>query len=178
MLKTNILIAFNSKKACLNILNVLNRYGISADYVCQSGANLRKMANYFGEGVIILGEKFKDELSANIINDFWQNFNIILIGTLDQINMYDDKKVYKLVAPLKQEEFILALEYQLYKHNPKKNVNTNDELIINKAKKILFEKYNFDEKKAYKYIQQLSMKKREKILNIAKKIIENKGEVL
>lgn len=178
MVKNNILIGFNNKKVCLTISNVLNKYGIIPDYICQSGASLRKMADYFGEGVIILGENFLDEHSINIVNDLWQNFNIILIGSLDKINIYEDKKVYKLVKPLRQEELILALEMQLYKDTPNKIKKIKEKVIIDKAKEILFEKYNFDEEKSYRYIQKVSMEKRKKMIEIAKTIIKNKGELL
>lgn len=178
MAKNNIIIGFHSKKICLNISNVLNSYGIKADFICQSGAKLREMATYFGEGVIILGEKFSDEFSINIINDFWQNFNIIFIGNLAQINICEDKKAYKLVTPLKQEELISAIEMQLFKDTPRKIKQNKDKEILNKAKKILFEKYNFTEEKAHKFIQKMSMEKRQKMLETANYIIEKKGDIL
>lgn len=178
MAKNNIIIGFHSKKTCLSVLNVLNNYGINPDFVCQSGLKIREMASYLGEGVIILGEKFLDELSINIIEDFWQDFNIIFIGSFGQINICEDKKAYKLATPLKQEELISAIEMQLYKDTPKKIRKNLENETLYKAKKLLFEKYNFTEDKAHKFIQKMSMEKRTKMIEIAKYIIEKKGDIL
>ena len=178
MAKNNIIIGFHSKKICLSILNVLNNYGINTNFVSQSGSKIREMANYLGEGVLIIGENFKDELSINIIEDFWENFNIIIIGNFDKINICEDKKAYKLAIPLKQEELILAIEMQLYKETPKKIKKNLENEILNKAKKLLFEKYNFNEDKAHKFIQKISMEKRTKMIEIAKYIIDKKGDIL
>lgn len=178
MAKNNIIIGFHSKKICLSISNVLNNYGICPDFICQSGAKLREIANYLSEGVIILGEKFTDEFSINIIEDFWQSFNIILIGSFSQINICEDKKAYKLITPLKQEELISAVEMQLFKDTPKKIKQNNDKEILTKAKKLLFEKYNFTEDKAHKFIQKISMKNRQKMIDTAKYIIDKKGDIL
>lgn len=178
MAKNNIIIGFHSKKVCLSILNVLNNYGINTNFVFQSGLKLREMANYLGEGVIIIGESFSDELCINIIEDFWQDFNIIIIGNFEKINICEDKKAYKLATPLRQEEFISAIEMQLYKDTPKKIKKNLENEILNKAKKLLFEKYNFKEDKAHKFIQKISMQKRKKIIDIAKYIIEKKGDIL
>lgn len=178
MFKNRIIVGFSNNRICSIVCKVLNKYGISPDCICNTGIGIRKMADYFNEGIIICGDTFYDEPLVNIVEDLWQNFNIILIGKYDKINICEDNKAYKLVTPLKMEELIGALELKLCEKTFNRKNLKDRENLLESAKIVLFKKYNFNEAQAHKYMQKLSMEKGKKLTEIAQNIIKNKGETI
>ncbi len=170
MAKNNIIIAFSSDKICNNISSILNKNGINYDYICKTGANIRKCCSYCENGIIICGVTFIDEPIYNIIEDFYQNFIFILLGSTDKLNMYNDEKTYKLSTPIRQEDIINAIDIARYKNN--ENIKKNKIKLIEEAKNLLILYKNFTEPLAHKYIQKKSMETGKKNIDIAKLIID------
>ncbi|WP_250278264.1 ANTAR domain-containing response regulator [[Clostridium] colinum] len=169
MSKNNIIIAFSSDKICNNLCTILNKNGIIYNHICKTGANLRKYCSYYENGIILCGTNFIDESTYNIVEDFYKDFCFLLIGSLDKINIYDNKKVYKLPTPIKQEDIINALDMAYYKNI--ENIKTKNLKFINEAKNLLILHNNFTEDTAHKYIQKKSMNTGKKNIDIAKIII-------
>ena len=169
MSKNNIIIAFSSDKICNNISLILNKNGINYDYICKTGNNLRKCCSYYENGIIICGVTFVDEPIYNIIEDFYQSFIFILLGSTDKLSMYSDEKAYKLSTPVRQEDIINAIDIARYKNN--ENIKRNNNKLIEEAKSILILHKNFTEPLAHKYIQKKSMDTGKKNIDIAKLII-------
>ena len=170
MAKNNIIIAFSSDKICNNIRSILNKNGINYNYICKTGANIRKCCSYYENGIIICGITFIDEPIYNIIEDFYQNFIFILLGSTDKLNMYKDEKTYKLSTPIRQEDIINAIDIARYKNN--ENIKKNKIKLIEEAKNLLILYKNFTEPLAHKYIQKKSMETGKKNIDIAKLIID------
>ena len=170
MSKNNLIIAFSSDKICNNIISILTKNGINYDYVCKSGATLRKCCSYYENGIILCGTTFIDESIHNIIEDFYESFIFILLGSIDKINIYNDEKVYKLCTPIKSEDIISAIDIAYYKNT--ENIKLKNYKIIEQAKSLLIKNYNLSEENAHKYIQKKSMNSGKKNIDIAKLILK------
>ena len=175
MVKNNIIIGFSSDKICSNIINILNKNGISYDCVCKTGASLRKSCSYYENGIILCQTSFIDEPTYNIVQDFYKDFIFLIIGNIDKLSLYDNNIVYKLVTPVKQEDIINALDLAFYKNS--ENIKEKNNKIINKAKELLMLNNNFTETNAHKYIQKKSMDTGKKSIDIAKLIIKKYEEL-
>ena len=169
MTKNNILIAFSSDKICKNIVTILNKNGIPYDNICNTGSCLRKYCSYYNNGIVLCGASFSDETSYNIIEDFYEDFVFLLMGNIDKINIYSDKKAYKLSTPVKEEDIINAINLAYYKNN--ENIKNKNIKLIKNAKDLLIKHNGFSENMAHKYIQQKSMQTGKKNIEIAKIII-------
>lgn len=169
MTKNNIIISFSSDKICKNVSSILNKNGINYTHICKTGANLRKYCSFYENGIVLCGTNFIDEVSFNIIEDFYEDFIFILIGRIDKINMYSNEKVYKLCVPVKEEDIIDAINIAYYKNS--ENIKNKNKKIIEEAKNLIMAKKNFTEPLAHKYIQKKSMETGKKNIEIAKFII-------
>ncbi|WP_317366287.1 ANTAR domain-containing protein [uncultured Tyzzerella sp.] len=170
MSKKNIIIAFSSDKICNKISCILTKNGISYDHICKTGANLRKCCSYYENGIILCGASFVDEPTHNIIEDFYEDFIFLLLGSADKINMHNDEKVYKISTPIKQEDIISGIDMAYYKSY--ENIKNKNYKIIEKAKSLLMLYNHFTETEAHKYIQKKSMHTGRKNIDIAKLIID------
>ena len=170
MSKNNLIIAFSSDRICNNIISILTKNGINYDYVCKSGTNLRKCCSYYENGIILCGTTFIDESIYNIVEDFYESFTFILLGSIDKINIYNDEKVYKLCTPIKSEDIISAIDIAYYKNI--ENIKLKNYKILEQAKSLLIKNYNLSEEKAHKYIQKKSMNSGKKNIDIAKIILK------
>lgn len=174
MIKNNIIVAFSSDKACHTISNILLKNAIQYDVIVKTGANLRKLCNYYDSGVIVCGCTFSDEVIFNIIEDFKHNFTFIVLGSSDNLSNFNGD-VYTLSFPIKQDELTCAINLSLYNNSNKiKRYNTE---LINDAKKILFSTHKLTEQSAHKYIQKKSMNLGKKSIEIAKIIIKNYKDI-
>lgn len=169
MSKNNIIIAFSSDKICNNISSILTKNGIVYDYICKTGANLRKCCSYYDNGIILCGTTFIDEPMCNIIEDFYKDFSFLMFGSIDKINIYSDEKVYKISTPIKHEDIINYIDMACYKNT--QNIKEKNNKIIEEAKRLLILYNNFTEENAHKYIQKKSMDNGKKNIDIAKLII-------
>lgn len=167
MPKDNIIVAFATKKACNTICNILKNNGIYCDNIVHTVANIRIISTYYENGIIICGGSFADEPIFSLIDDLCHRFKFIVIEKCDSINAQYNDKVYRLFLPIRQEELLLNVHICIENFQ----IKSKNEY-IEKAKKILFLKYNFTENNAHKYIQNLSMKYKKKSEEIAKLIIK------
>lgn len=169
MVKNNIIVSFSSDKICSNIISILNKNGINYNCICKTGASLRKSCSYYENGIILCQTSFIDEPTYNIVQDFYKDFIFLIIGNIDNLSLYDNNTVYKLITPIKQEDIVNALDLAYYKNS--ENIKEKNNKIINKAKKLLMLNNNFTEEVAHKYIQKKSMDTGKKNIDIAKFII-------
>jgi len=174
MKNINAFIAFSNDKVKNNIKKMLNTMGISVNFICSNGFELKKQLEYYNNGIIICGYKLNDTNITEIITEIPENFNIVLIGTMTQLEMCENERVFKLAVPLSKQDFIYSI-IMLANTNSEKithNIRNEDEnKIIQSAKEILINRYNMTEEQAHRYMQKKSMNSGKKIVEIAKFII-------
>ncbi len=169
MFKNNIIISFSSDKICKNISYILNKNGINYIKICKTGSSLRKCCSYYENGIVLCSPNFVDEITFNIIEDFYEDFIFLLIGSVDKLNIYNNENIYKLYTPVKEEDIINAINISCYKNSEK--IKAKHTKIIEEAKTLIMLNTHSTEPLAHKYIQKKSMETGKKNIEIAKYII-------
>jgi len=175
MKNINTFIAFSNDKVKNSTKKMLNTMGIDVNFICSNGFELKKQLEYYNNGIIICGFKLNDANITEVIPDISERFNIVLIGSVTQLEMCENERILKLAVPLSKQDFIYSI-IMLANMNSEKvtyNIRNKDEnKIIQYAKEILINRYNMTEEQAYRYIQKKSMNSGKKIVEIAKAIID------
>lgn len=176
MKNNNILVAFANSKVSDSVKKMLDFGKINTAFCCTNGSELKRQLAYYNGGIIICGFKLKDMTVLELIEDIPDDFAVILIGNLSQIEMCDSSRVFKLAVPLQKSDLIYSVSMLMNMHSNHKfshsNIRSSEEnILIENAKKVLIDKYSMTEEQAYRYIQKKSMDSGTKMGDISRIIL-------
>lgn len=166
----SIIIAFPQKKLAMQLRSVLTEDGLYVSHICATGATVLGIAANMRNGVIITASVLSD-MSATLLSErLPAGFDIVAISN-------QGKKEYmgnliSLPLPLDKQEFLSTIEILVASDASFTTRSQNDRDYISKAKAILMNIKGISEMQAHKYLQQESMKKSKKMIDIAKEIID------
>lgn len=172
----NIFIAFANEKISYTVAKMLISEGMKPAAICTSISDLRKKLNYYQNGIIISGYKFKDGSIIQLVDDVPDNFGIVLIGNKTQIDLCEDDRVFKLAVPLQKMDLVCSVSMILNIQSSKKVNNITfrtdeEQKILQLAKETLIDRYGMTESQAHRYMQKKSMDTGTKLIEIAKMIL-------
>jgi len=158
----NILIAFANEKVSYMVAKMLTQENIRPAVICSSGDAVRRHLGYYRDGIIICGYKLKDCTIIQLAEDIPDEFDVILIGSVAQIELCENEKIFKLGVPLKKYDLICSISMIFSSRkgtSSEKAVSRGSEekRIIQRAKEFLIDRYSVSENAAHRYIQKTSM---------------------
>lgn len=176
VLSNNVFIAFRSGKAGNKVAAMLKTGGIHYNAVCTTSSELLTKINMFEDGVIVCGNRFKDTVLIDVLDFIPDNFHILAIGTMDTLDDLPNDRVFKLTVPLNRTDLIYSVSMLMNLDNHRALIHNqfrteDEEMIIQQAKGILIHKYHMTEEQAHRYMQTKSMNTGEKMINIARLIL-------
>jgi response regulator NasT len=171
MKDNTVFIAFDNKKTSVSIAKMVISEGFEVGGIAKDLINLKTMLSYYKGGILIIGSKFSTMYLDEILEDISDDVDVVLIGSIKQLETCHDERVFKLALPLLKNDLICSLEMFVGVDNAVEistQKSTEDKKIINRAKRILIDRYNMNEEQAHRYIQKKSMDSGKKLADIAK----------
>lgn len=174
ILKDNIFIAFDSRKLELNIAKLIIGGGFNVVGAAKDIMDLKRTIDYYKGGILITGYKFCGMLLDDLLEDIPDDISVIMIAGHKQLDTCESERVFKLAVPLQKNDLICSIEMFIHVDSNDKirSVKTiDDERLVDKAKKVLIDRYLMNEEQAHRYIQKKSMDTGKKMVDIAKIIV-------
>ncbi len=172
MLGNDVFIAFSNKNTALSIAKTVMAAGFNAACAVLTAGALKQKLTYYDCGIVICGCRFGDENINALLPEIPETFNIILIGTPDQLAYCDDERAVKLAVPINANELICYMD-MLRPELPDghKKRSAEDRQLIERAKKFLITHYNMTEAQAHRFLEKKSMETGRTMAETAKKIL-------
>lgn len=171
----NVFIAFPNKNTGLSVAKMLSGTGYNLASVVTTGAALKESISYYGAGIIICGCKFSDMYIIDLLEDIPDSFNIILIGSRDQLEHCDWDGAFKLAVPLQRTDLVCSVSMFINIEEGVRGYSNDRKLgetkIIGRAKRTLMSTYSMSEEQAHRYMQKKSMDTGKKMVDIARIIL-------
>ncbi len=175
-LTSNVFVAFHSEKLCQKVVAMLKMSGIHPNFTATSSNELLSKIMSYESGVILCETKLKDTVLFDILDYIPSYFHIVAIGTMDALDDLPNQGVFKLSVPLDRNDLIYSVTMLINLDNHGALVHNqfrtpDEELIIQQAKALLIHKYHMTEEQAHRYMQTKSMNSGEKMITIARLIL-------
>lgn len=173
----SVIVALPKIEDANKIANLLKKYGVEVDVTCSEANEVLQQTHDRNNGVVIVGNKFKDMSSLELYEYLPKFYDMIVISSNDN---YDyPSSVIRMCNPFKSVdlantiEMLLSQQRRLIKKaKAAPKVRSEEEnRVIDKAKKILMERNDMTEPEAYRYIQTSSMNSGTNLVETAEMII-------
>lgn len=175
----SVLIAMPKQEDAKKIAGVIRSQGMALDIkVCDTGAEVLRVARDRDYGVIICGKRMRDMGYAEMAEMLPRYFGTIILTKDASLEIVSDDMV-KLILPFRMGDLIDTVDMmtqgfyrQLKKKKdspPKRKVE--DQKLIDQAKHMLMERNGLSEEEAFRYIQKNSMDYGRKMVESAQMIL-------
>lgn len=175
----DIIISFPKIEEAKAIRGILLKNGYSVVSVVSSGGQAILEAKELDYGILISAYKFNDMLYQKIAMELPPHMDMLLICSKTKLEEELPSNVQHLAMPLKVYELLDSLEWLIKKQTEErkrsrrhKRVRSQADMeVIDKAKKLLMERYAYTEDFAHRYLQERSMNNGYSFVESAKMII-------
>ncbi len=174
-----IIVAFESEKACERICEILEGGGVAACYRARSGGEVKRLAAKHHIGTVICGFKLRDESAEDLFCDLPPTGSVLVIARQSQLDLLGDD-IFTLAAPVTPGDLcasvhmLLQMERRLERAlRPKRSQEENQ--LVDKAKRHLMERDGLTEEEAHRYIQKKSMDSGSRMVQTAILILEDRA---
>lgn len=162
---TSIIVVFYKLEEAKNIRNVLVKYGFQVKTVCSTGAQVMAALEEMNDGIVVSGSKYLDMTAGELRYIMPQNFEMLLVASMQNLEDNMGNGVVGLPMPLKVHDLVETLGMMAQnmdrrrkkRRSVPKERNEEEIKIIEQAKKLLMERNGMSEEEAHRYIQKNSM---------------------
>ncbi len=176
----NIIIVFHKKEVALKIKNILQQNGLAVSAVCRTGSRAIQLIEEMDAGVIVSGVRYADMVYHELREYLPEFFEMIVIANRQQWKEYGENDVIFLPLPMKAfdladtvEDVCADLERRLKRKRLKPRTRSADEqMIIDRAKRVLMDNNGYTEEAAHRYMQKQSMDSGNSLVDIAYMILD------
>lgn len=170
-----LIVAFEGDKQCDLVRETLESGGLPPRVVCHTGAEVLRMAHEMGRALVICGYKFQDMSADELAYDLGNSAIVLVIGKNVQLDFCEHEGIFKLAAPFSRSELLTSVSMlqQLAEKTllspPRRSAG--EEALVGEAKAVLMQT-GMNEAEAHRYLQKRSMESGERLLNVAKRIVQ------
>lgn len=175
----NIIVVFPKIEHAKSVRSILLKSGYTVDAVCSSGAQALRAANDLDSGIIICSFRLSDMVYSELHEYLAPRFDMLLIGSQNQIRERETEDIVTLGTPLKVHELLqtvaMMAEMSVRKKKKRKQKpkvrSEQEKRTMNQAKLLLMERNHFSEEEAHRYLQKRSMENGAGLAETAQMII-------
>ena len=172
----DVIIASSNRKSAEHIKSILQRDLLFVSEIYQSGAEVLSYASIRPDAVVVCG-RLSDGLPAvSLAETLPPGFDVVhLVSSSDAYQGFVSNMV-ELTMPLDRVEFVSVvrtltqLSSDITSRKKTRSVEENDLLTL--AKRRLCENYGISEREAHRKIQKMSMEQGVRLMDVARKILE------
>lgn len=168
-----IVIVGASETSRTQLHRLLASSGFGVFRVCASGSELRRMLNTCEDGIVILTGAVPDCLPDDLIEDFGDSFQFLLIGRPDALAACESLQVFKMAYPCPSSAVVGAVQMLSQLHAQRQPRRSGEEkALVERAKALLMRKYDIEEPEAHRRMQQHAMKLGIKMTEYANQLLQ------
>lgn len=168
-----IILAFSKDETIVKFRRMLDGSGFEVCAVAHSAAELFRLLSDVGTVLIIMGYKLRDGNLDDIYDNLRPGQRIMSIVKAEHQDMIENEEIFVLPLPVGRERLISSVRILLgdLDGKPRYDRSAADEVVIEKAKLYLMEKYRMSEQQAHRFIQKRSMNTGSKFADTARQIL-------
>ena len=180
----NVIIGFTDRKKGEAVKDIVAANGFYNVFICTNGDEVIRAANESAGGIVICGYKVAHMLHTEIYEMLPDTFGMLVLLSRKQADLVDNEDIFSLVLPvtkvdvIKTVNMILSYVNELHLGSGTKNNESHkgfrtseDDIIIERAKLYLMNKYKVTEEAAHRFLQKSSMNHGMKMVDTAKNIL-------
>ncbi len=168
----DIIVAFAKDAARRQILQLLEREGLTASYCCADGASTVRAVRRQGGGMVVCGFRLRDMTAEALRQRLEGLARLLVLAHAGDLALCGDG-ICKLPMPFYPSDFHAALELLLRKAPPVPGRRTEAERdAVRQAKALLMDVHRMSEPEAHRFLQQYSMDYGLKLAGAAQAILE------
>ena len=170
-----IILAFSKPETAQKFKKMLDGSGFEVRAVVHTAAELLRYLSNADEALVIMGYKLKDGQLEDVFDGLRPGQKLMSIVKAERQDMIENEDIFVLPLPVGRERLISSIEVFLGHIERARTKNTNrsddEEVVIEKAKLYLMEKYRMTERQAHRFIQKRSMDTGSKFIDTARQIL-------
>ena len=169
-----IVIVGASEAGRTQINRLLASSGFEVFRVCASGSELRRVLNTCEDGIVILAGGITDCLPDDLVGDFGDSFQFLMIARPEALAACESPRLFKLTYPCAGNAVLGAIEILSpfhAQHLPKRS--GEDRALVDRAKVQLMRTRGITEPQAHRHMQQHAMTHGMKMTEYAKQLLKN-----
>ncbi|MGN0521213.1 MAG: ANTAR domain-containing response regulator [Eubacterium sp.] len=165
----SIIIAYPVRDVALQLRSLLERDGLYVSHICALGSSVLSIAQDLREGVVICASQLSDMSAGIVAENLPPYFDVVALSKNGRESYMGN--LINLALPLNRDEFLHTVEVLAYSKSAFTMRKDDEQELISNAKLILMNRQNISETQAHKYLQNESMHTGKKLVDVAKKII-------
>jgi response regulator NasT len=170
-----LIVAFEGDKQCDLVRETLESGGMVPRVVCRTGAEVLRSAHEMGRALIICGFKFPDMTADELAYDLGTTSIVLVIAKNVQLDFLENESLFKLPAPFSRSELLPSVS--MLRQLAEKTMNApprrtaGEEALVGEAKAVLM-RTGMTESEAHRYLQRRSMESGERLVSVARRIVQ------
>lgn len=169
-----IVITGASEASRSQLSRLLTSSGLDVFRLCASGGELRRVLNTCEDGVVILAGTVPDGQPDDLIADFGDSFQFLMIARPDVLAACDSPRLFKLAYPCAGSAVLGAVEMLSQFHAQRLPKRTGeDKALVEQAKALLMRTENLTEPEAHRRMQQHAMTHGMKMTEYAEQLLNH-----
>lgn len=175
----SVIVVFPKLEDARAIKNLLVRNGYDVASPCTTGAQAINLADSLSDGIIISGYKLGDMLYSELFEYKPKSFEMLLVASKNLWADCINNDIVCVAMPIKVHDLLNTIQMmqeaqvrrrRKLRSQPRQR-DTQEQKIIDEAKRILMDKNNMSEPEAHRYIQKCSMDSGNSLVESASMVI-------
>ena len=167
----DIIIAYPVKDIALRLRSLLESEGYHVSYVCALGSSVLNIASNVNEGVVICASILSDMGAGVLAERLPYGFDVIALSKNGKEEYMGN--LINLPLPINRNQLMETVSILVSTRSSFTQRKDNESDIISNAKLVLMNSRHITETQAHKYLQQESMKRSKKLIDIALEILND-----
>ena len=168
-----IVIVGASEASRAQLSRLLASSGCAVYRMCASGGELRRTLTECEDGIVIIAGGLSGARPDELVSDFGDLYQFMLIGRPDALEACESAQVFKLTYPCSGSAVVGAVEMLSQLHAMRLPHRTGEEkALVEDAKRLLMRDFGIDEPEAHRRMQQYAMRHHLKMTDYALQIIQ------
>jgi response regulator NasT len=170
-----LIVAFEGEKQCNLVRETLESGGMPPKMVCHTGAEVLRAAHEMGRALVVCGYKFQDMTADGLAYDLGPASIVLVVAKNVQLDFCENEAIFKLPAPFSRSELLTSVSMlrqlaEKAQANPPRRT-AGEEALVGEAKSILM-RTGMTESEAHRYLQKRSMETGERLVSVARRIVQ------
>ena len=154
-----IVIVGASEAGRTQINRLLTSSGFDVFRACASGGELRRVLNTCEDGIVILAGSVPDCLPDDLVGDFSEGFQFLMIARPEALAACESPRLFKLTYPCAGSAVIGAVEMLSQFHAQRlPRRSGEDRALVERAKALMMRAENLTEPEAHRRMQNYAMR--------------------
>lgn len=169
-----VIVAFETDKTVMRVCDLLAAASIPVRSTCHTACEVIRAIRFMGGGVVVCGAKLLDATADQLTYDLDGLACVLVVAKPEQLDFCENPHIFRLPLPINRSDLAACVRLlnQLSEMNlSEQKPGADEKLIIQSAKELLQTSRGMTEREAHHYLQVQSMNNREKMANVAARLL-------